>query len=59
MKEDEGFLVPVKHMWVVDKLRADLEHAEMALERAEAEKEHLAKENDKEIAALENRFGLD
>lgn len=40
VKEDdveEGFLVPVKNIWIVDKLRGDLE-------RAEAEKQQIAKE---------------
>nr|MDO8087857.1 hypothetical protein [Candidatus Sigynarchaeum springense] len=47
VKEDdveEGFLVPVKNIWIVDKLRGDLERAEAEKQRAEAEKQQLAKE---------------
>ena len=48
---DEGFLVPVKNIWIVDKLRTDLARAEAGQQRAEAEKQQIAKELAEQKAA--------
>jgi hypothetical protein len=64
---DDGFLVPVKNIWIVDKLRTDLARAEAGQQRAEAEKQQIAKELAEqkaankalrdEIAKLKKRLG--
>ena len=54
IEADEGFLVPVKNIWIVDRLRDELlkEREEKEKERKEKEKER--KEKEKALSDLEN-----
>jgi len=57
---DEGFLVPVKNVWIVDKLRMERDAAVQekdALQIALDEKDAVLEEKDKIIADLKHRLG--
>jgi len=43
---DEGFLVPVKNIWIVDKLRAERDMAIQECDEATKERDEIAQERD-------------
>ena len=56
---DEGFLVPVNNIWIVDKLRMENDALKAALKAALEEKDKALEEKDKIIAEFKQRQGED